>query len=114
NIIPSYSFGDFSLTIYDYYNPVNGAYNHYLDFSDSTNRHSTELMGKWEPADLPLKLMAATFFYNDKNPLTGKAYFSTYLEAGVPFALGPLQAEVSLGMTPFSGYYAPKTALIQA
>lgn len=114
NIIPTYSMGDVSLTIYDYYNPVKGAYNHYLDFSDSTNRHSTELLAAWEPAQLPLKILAATFFYNDKNPLSGKPNFSTYIEAGVPFVLGAINAEISLGMTPFCGYYAASAALIQA
>ncbi|MGF7139881.1 hypothetical protein [Roseimarinus sediminis] len=114
NIIPSYTLGDFSLVLYDYYNPVNDAYNHYFDFGDSTNRHSTELLVEYHPDHIPLRLAAATFFYNDKNPINKKAYYSTWFEAAVPFRFRCLNAELSMGLTPFEGYYASSFALLHA
>lgn len=113
DIIPSYTLGNFTATLYDYYNPVQGETNKYLDFSDELSRHSLELALKYNGQGLfPLTTYLGTFLYGDKNKETGDPFYSTYLEFAYPFLLANNGLEVHAGLTPFKGYYSEGFALV--
>jgi len=107
DLIPSYQFKEFAVTLLDYYNPVPGESNSYFNFEDSLNRHSVELtVGNYAVENRRLKWMLGTFLFGYQNKETGKPYFSTSLEVKYPFTLYTIITEPFLGLTPFEGYYA--------
>jgi hypothetical protein len=113
DLVPSYQFHPFKITLYDYYNPVPGESNSYFNFSDSLNRHSIELtLDNYAIEKQRFKWMVGTFLYGDKNKETGNPYFSTYLELKYQFHLFSIKTEPVLGFTPFEGYYADQFAVI--
>lgn len=113
DLIPSYQFNYFALTILDYYNPVPGQKNLYLNFTEELNRHSVEAtIDNYAVEKQRLKYLLATFFLGDKNQETGKPYYSTYLELSYPFTLLGIDAEPFVGLTPFCGYYAEKLSVV--
>lgn len=113
DLIPSYQFNHFSLTISDYYNPVPGEINQYLNFQEGKNRHSVELnIDNYSIDKQRFKWMAGTFILGDKNEETGKPFYSTYLEFKYPFTIFGIETEPFAGLTPFKGYYADKFAII--
>lgn len=113
DLIPSYQFNHFSLTLLDYYNPVPGEINQYLNFQEGKNRHSVELnIDNYSIDKQRFKWMAGTFILGDKNEETGKPFYSTYLEFKYPFTFFGIETEPFAGLTPFKGYYADKFAII--
>ncbi|MDP2113301.1 MAG: hypothetical protein Q8K69_04520 [Bacteroidota bacterium] len=113
DLIPSYQFNHFSLTLLDYYNPVPGEINQYLNFQEGKNRHSVELnIDNYSIDKQRFKWMAGTFILGDKNEETGKPFYSTYLEFKYPFTVFGIETEPFAGLTPFKGYYAVKFAII--
>lgn len=113
DLIPSYSFNHFTFTVFDYYNPVPGENNQYLNFQEGKNRHSLELsLDNYSIDKQRFKWMIGTFVLGDKNEETGNPFYSTYLEFKYPFAVLGIETEPFIGLTPFPGYYADKFALI--
>jgi len=113
DLIPSYQFKEFSITLLDYYNPVPGENNSYLSFQDSLNRHSVELtVDNYSIENRRLKWLVGTFLLGDKNDETGNPHFSTYLEVKYPFTVFTIETEPFIGLTPFPGYYADHFAII--
>jgi hypothetical protein len=112
DLIPSYQFNRFRVTLFDYYNPVAGEKNYFLKFGDDKNRHSLELaFDNFSNDKHRFKWMIGTFLQGDQNPETGKPYYSTYIEFRYPITFFKLQIEPFAGMTPFNGYYADRFAL---
>lgn len=111
DIIPSYTIANFEILINHYYNPVYGQNNNFFDFGSENNRHSTEIFVIHYANKIPFNLSIGTFIFGDKNSLQQPNY-STYIEVAYPFSLKWAEAEISTGMSPFEGYYAPKAALI--
>jgi hypothetical protein len=113
DLIPSYQFHYFNLTLLDYYNPVPGENNQYLTFQEGENRHSVELnINNYSIEKQRVKWMIGTFVLGDMNNETGKPYYSTYLEFKYPFAVLGIETKPFAGLTPFRGYYADKFALM--
>lgn len=113
DLIPSYQFKLFSVTLLDYYNPIPGEDNYYLNFQDSLNRHSVELtIDNYTIEKQRLKWMIGTFLFGDKNEETGNPYFSTYLELKYPFTMCKIEIAPFCGLTPFKGFYADRFAVI--
>jgi len=113
DLIPSYQFNHFSLTLLDYYNPVPGEINQYLNFQEGKNRHSVEMnIDNYSIDKQRFKWMAGTFILGDKNEKTGKPFYSTYLEFKYPFTVFEIETKPFAGLTPFKGYYADKFAII--
>jgi hypothetical protein len=113
DLIPSYQFDPFELSLLDYYNPVVGEKNGYLDFDKASNRHSVEVtLDNYEVEKYRLKWMAGTFILGDKNDDTGRPYYSTYVEFSYPFTLWTIDMEPSAGFTPYKGYYADHFAFV--
>ena len=114
DIIPSVQLGELTLTLFDYYNPVPGEENRFFRFSEDRSRHSVELCLDNKAGDaFPLKWMAGVFLLGDKNPETGKPFYSTYLELSYPLYVGGIKIDPQLGLTPRKGYYASRAAVLQ-
>lgn len=113
DLIPSWQFNEFSLTLFDYYNPVSGESNRYLNFQEGRNRHSIELsVDNYSIEKRRIKWMIGTFWLGDRNKETDKPFYSTYLELKYPFTVLGIETEPFAGLTPFRGYYAEKFAII--
>ena len=115
DLVPAFQFNKFRLTLFDYYNPVSGENNQYLNFRPGKNRHSVELtIDNYSVKNSRFKWMAGTFLLGDKNSETGRPFYSAYLEFIYPFTLWIIDAEPFAGLTPFKGYYANTTAIINS
>ena len=101
-----------NLSFYDYYNPVQGAENKFLKYSGSELRHSFELTADFEKDDFPFSLLAGVFLYGDKDSLTTKERFSTYIEPGYKIKIIKPDLYLFAAFTPFEGYYAKNFAFI--
>ncbi|HLN72865.1 MAG: hypothetical protein ACM3O8_06155 [Methylococcaceae bacterium] len=113
DLIPSYQSNYFELSLLDYYNPVAGEKNGYLNFDKAFNRHSVEItLDNYAIEKYRLKWMAGTFILGDKNDDTGRPFYSTYLEFSYPFSLWQIDMEPSAGFTPAKGYYAGNFAIV--
>lgn len=113
DLVPSFQFNHFQATLFDYYNPVAGEENQFLKFGKDKNRHSIELaFDNFSIEKRRLKWMIGTFLLGDQNQETGKQYYSTYIEFRYPIAFLKIKVEPFAGMTPFSGYYADRFAII--
>jgi len=113
DLVPSCQFKHFKLSLFDYYNPMQGVNNQYLNFKEGTSRHSLELsLDNFSVENRRLKWMLGTFVAGDRNKLTGKAMYSTYFEFRYPFTIWMMEAEPFAGITPFQGYYANSFAVI--
>ncbi len=113
DLVPSYHFDPFSVTLFDYYNPVPGEDNSYLNFQKGESRHSLELcMDNYSNEKQKLKWLVGTFLLGDKNEETDKPYFSTYLEIRYPFTALGIETIPLIGLTPFRGYYADGPAVV--
>jgi hypothetical protein len=113
DLIPSWQFDNFELSLLDYYNPVSGEINQYLNFQEEKTRHSLELnIDNYSIDKQRLKWMIGTFILGDRNDENGKPYFSTYIEIKYPFSILGIETEPFAGLTPFRGFYADKFAFI--
>lgn len=113
DLIPAWQFDDFQLTLLDYFNPVPGENNQYLNFQEGRNRHSLELcIDNYSIEKRRFKWMIGTFILGDKNEETGNPFFSTYVELKYPFTILGIETEPFAGLTPFHGLYADKFAFV--
>jgi hypothetical protein len=113
DLVPSYTFHHFNLSLFDYYNPVQGDNNQYLNFKEGKSRHSIELtLDNHSVENMKLKWIIGTFLAGDRNKVTGKSLYSTYLEFRYSFSIWVIDVEPFAGITPFRGYYADKFAII--
>lgn len=113
DLIPSFQFDHFQITLFDYYNPIPGAENQFLSFGEDKNRHSIELaFDNFSTEIHRFKWMIGTFLLGDQNQETGKPYYSTYIEFRYPINFFEIEIEPFIGMTPFNGYYADRFAII--
>ena len=115
DLIPSYQFNKFQLTLFNYYNPVPGDNNRYLNFQKGKSRHSLELTAdNYCVEKKRFKWMLGTFLLGDKSEETGNPFYSTYLEFKYPFTIWKIDAEPFCGLTPFKGFYADQFAVINS
>ncbi len=115
DIIPSWQFRHFQLTLFDYYNPVSGEKNQFLNFQEGKNRHSLELaIDNYSIDKKRIKWMLGTFVSGDRHSKTGDPQYSSYLEVKYPFTFCGIDTEPFIGFTPFKGYYAEHFAVINS
>jgi hypothetical protein len=121
----AYSVSGLTFTVYDYYNPfeIADTTENYFDWNGKTSRHILEGSIAWSGiGDLPFTFLLATMFYgNDRDSVfydderddEVKNLYSTYFEASYTFSLKDgKEFNVFAGITPFSGLYAEKFALV--
>lgn len=80
NIGLSYSLGNFTLELVDYFYPGEGA--KFFNFRNSTTTHSVEAIATYEPEAFPLHVLVGTTIYGDDKKENGKNAFSSYAEIG--------------------------------
>jgi len=112
----AYSVSNLTVTAYDYYNPfeIADTSENYFDWNSETTRHMLEGSIQWSGiGDLPFTFLLATILYGNDKDEEGGNYFSTYFETSYAFSLKQdMELNVFAGITPFSGMYAEKFALV--
>jgi hypothetical protein len=115
DLIPSFAFNHFSVTLLDYYNPIPDENNTYFTFQEGKSRHSLELaFDNYGIDKYRFKWMIGTFLLGDKDEVTDKPLYSTYIEFKYPFTVKGIDIEPSVGLTPFKGLYADNFAVVNA
>lgn len=110
-----YSKASFTLTLYDYFCPVNPVRNfEFFEISKGKTRHTFDLNLEYaDPEKHPFSLLVATMLYGDDlNPETGNNYYSTYIEPAAGFDIGKVRLKVFAGLTPVKSYYASQAAFV--
>ncbi len=104
-------FGDFSVSLWDYYNFTDTLIGNYFDYREATTGHLFELQAAWTSSweENTLNLLMGWFFAGyDKDR-------SYYIEAQWTKDLSENQsAGLVLGFTPKAGYYASRAAVVNA
>jgi hypothetical protein len=112
----SYSLGNLSITLFDYYNEMETAMDsvNYFNFKAGETWHMLEATLAYTISeDFPLTVTAATFFYGaDYNYTDKKQFYSTYLELAYAFSVKEVSANVFLGGCLNKGLYADKAAIV--
>ncbi len=107
----SYQHRQFRISALDYYCPKNGKQNEILDFDNATTDHSVDIVLEYEISNnFPLTILASTLVYgDDRNSLTGKNYYSMYMELAYPLVRAKdHQLTAKVGVTPYEGIYGQK------
>jgi len=114
----SYTIGSFSFAVLDYFCPdENQQFNRLFDFKQPSTKHTIDATLSFNGTDnFPLQIMASTLIYGDDlEPISGKNYFSTYVEANYTLERSPDQRfDFFVGFTPYKGYYANSFNLVNA
>ena len=64
DLIPAWQFGELSVTVLDYYNPVVGEENQFFNFQEGHNRHSLELtIDNYSGEKHRLKWLVGAFYW---------------------------------------------------
>jgi len=112
----SYSAGNFTFTLNDYFNEDEPSFtsNNYFDWNESSTFHTLEGAISYEgPESFPISFTAATFFYGYDQD-NGKNLYSTYLELGYNTQIGETPVKLFIGGTPMEGYYSDGAAIVNA
>lgn len=113
DLIPSYAFKHFSVSLLNYYNPVPDEKNSYFNLKEGESRHSLELtVDNYSLDDYRFKWMIGTFLLGDKSEETGKPLYSTYCEFMYPFTVKGIDIEPFAGFTTHAGLYAENFAFV--
>lgn len=113
DLIPSYQFRFFKLSLLDYYNPVAGKSNNFWSVKKEFSRHSVEItLDNFDVEKHRFKWLAGTFILGDRDEDSGRPLYSTYVELSYSFNLWELETTPFAGFTPWTGYYAPDFAFV--
>jgi hypothetical protein len=113
----TYSVGDFTLGLYDYYcPPAKPGVADFSTFSGPETFHLYSFDAVYQGSSkLPVKLTASVMMYGmDVEAESGDPYFSTYLEAVYVKKWEHWSAGATLGFTTHKGIYAHKAAMVHA
>ena len=80
NIGASYSLGNFTLELVDYFYPWPGS--DFFNFSKHSTTHTLEAIATYEPEKVPLHITVGSIIFGDDKKENGKNAFSTYAELG--------------------------------
>lgn len=108
DLFASYSFSNFSITLYDYYNEneTDLAAVDYFNWDKNTTGHLLEGTVAWLGTEnFPLSMTLAAFFYGYDTDANGDQNYSTYLELGYPVNIGNYKLNFFLGGTLNDGFY---------
>lgn len=111
----SYSIGNFTFTLNDYYMPSEdtAVSKDYFNYSRSKTSHSFEVYGEFNgPDNFPVKLAAGTILYGDDRKKSGGNTYSTYCEAGFTFTCRDVTLYPYIGFTPAGGWYHTRAGVV--
>ncbi len=116
DLYASYEVGNFSATILDYYNPIEGVKkNDFFDYNKDSTRHLVDVNVKFHgTASFPVYILGSTLVYgDDKKENSTKNRYSTYFEAGYTHNLNSDQrVDFFMGGTPHKSCYAQEAAIV--
>lgn len=113
DLFTEYTYKSFTFSLYDYYCPKTTQMNGFFEFRKLRTRHTLDAMINWEPKNLPFKLLASTFILGDDiSPNTGEQAYSTYIEPAITWEVKKFSGDISVGFTPFVGYYSTKASIV--
>lgn len=79
----SYSLGDFTIGVVDYYYPTMvGENDSYFNYKNKETGHALDGCLSYAPSSLPISIMVSTFFYGADKKENGDQAWSTYAELG--------------------------------
>ena len=105
----SYSFNSITLTINNYFVPVDSISfnNNYFNWNKNTTPHALEAMVSIDNIfNSSLSFSSATILYGNDLDGDGNKYFSTYFELNHALNIGDNEVSSFLGLTPFESLYA--------
>lgn len=111
----SYTLGNFTATIFDYYteDETDLTVNNYFNWGKSTTPHSLEGAITFNGTEkFPVTFTASMFFYGYDWDAAGKNQYSTYFEVGYSKQVGPTLINLFAGGTPAKGLYAQTAAIV--
>jgi hypothetical protein len=108
-----YSIAGVSLSVTDYWWEGEGIYK-YFNYKNETTDHLWEASAAYTlpTVSFPLTLSWNTFFAGNDKDSEGKAAYSSYVEASLPFSIKNVGLEAAIGLTPYEGYYAPNASVV--
>jgi hypothetical protein len=114
DLFASYNIKYFTLLVTDYFTDYEAASKmHYFDYGDSTTLHSFEGALSFDGTEkIPLKILAAVYFYGYDKDSLGENYYSTYLEAAYTASIHETEVGISLGFTPMEGLYGSEPGVV--
>lgn len=116
NLYGSYTLGRFSFAVFDYFCPDETLkFNRLFDTNQQTTQHTFDATLTYSGTKkLPFSIMISTLIWGDDlNARTNENYYSTYIEASYTWERTLTQKfEFYAGITPFEGYYANSTNLV--
>ena len=72
-----------------------------------------DIYGVYKPAEkIPISFLYSLWFWGADRNLSGKQNMSSYFEGKYEKKYGDAIASVFVGMTPYSGFYASRTAVV--
>ncbi len=108
DLFVTYAKGPFSVTLFDYYNEDEADMGSvkYFTWKRKDTGHALEGSLAWNGTEsLPLRLLAATFFYGNDRDENDDQFYSTYFELGYPFSINDYTLDLFVGGTPANGLY---------
>jgi hypothetical protein len=104
----TYTIGNLSLTLNDYFIPVDSLEGGYFDWNSETTRHALEGIITYDgPESFPFQFVAGLFFYgDDKDDVTGDNLYSTYFEVNRTWESGNYSIKPFIGVSPGTGMYS--------
>lgn len=115
DLFATYSFSNFSVTLYDYYNEdeTDLAAVDYFNWGKNTTGHLLEGTVAWAGTEnLPLNITLAAFFYGYDTDANGDQNYSTYLELGYPVKIGDFDVDLFVGGTLNEGFYNDEANIV--
>jgi len=104
-----------SLTINDYYNPVDtlGSSGDYFHLGKASTRHTLEgMIALNGPESFPVSLIAGVMFYGNDRDEEGNNLYSTYLELNYTAGIRDVELMPFIGITPSAGYYGDSFGVV--
>jgi len=112
-----YSFKNISITLNDYFAPVDSLFtnNEYFNWNKGSTSHALEaILTVTDLGGLPLTFTGGVFIYGNDLDENGDNYYSTYLELNYDFNIGDNTVSSFVGITPDKGYYSEQFDVVNA
>lgn len=110
----SYSLGNFTLTISDYFVYEDTlASSSFYNYDENTTSHILDAQLSFEgPESFPIKATLSTLVYGADKNINGDKNYSTYIELGYPFIINDISIMPFAGAALNSGLYNSKAGFI--
>lgn len=115
DLFATYSIGNLSFTVYDYYNEWESNLDSvdYFNWNKKTTGHLVEGSVNWAGTEnFPLSVTLASFFYGYDKDNNGDQNYSAYLEFGYPVKIGNCNFNLFAGGTLNKGFYNKEANII--